>query len=415
MQERKIIIGLITSTEFVQQISSIWNIQLLESGSARKLAGWIMEYYDKFQVSPKHDIEGIFYQKIKDQNIPKDEIEDIEEILQSLSAESEEDINVDYLIDIAIKYFRQRRLVKYKDSIEQLVNSGKMEEAEKLASEYKVNFSDPKTDLNKFILSVLEIRKHKRETPRMLLSPWLREGQTTIIYGNYGSGKSLLVISTAYLLGLKDYTSDEAEIGTWQVKHQTGTLYIDGELGEQEMEERIAQFEWVGVQQSKYRMRILSIPEYQIATEDQFYLSNRINQLKIIQWLKTHPNYKLIILDSASTLFGLVEENDNSEWSNKINPFLRDLRALDVACILLHHSGKDGKKGLRGASAMGAMAHNIFALTNHVNKNVDDGEAWFTIGKDKQRAAGFSFKTFSLRYSQQNNDKETHWEVTENH
>lgn len=415
MQERKIIIGLITSTEFVQQISSIWNIQLLESGSAKKLAEWIMEYYDKFQVSPKSNIQGIFFHKIKTKNIPKDEIEDIEEILQSLSMESEEDVNVDYLVDIATKYFKQRRLLIYKDSIEVLVNSGKLEEAEKLASDYKVNFSDPKTDLNKFILSTLEIRKHKREIPRILFSPWLREGQTTIIYGNYGSGKSLLTISTAYLLGLKDYDSDEAEIGTWQVKHPTGTLYIDGELGEQEMEERIAQFEWVGIQQSKYRMRILSIPEYQIATEDQFYLSNRINQLKIIQWLKTHPNYKLIILDSASTLFGLVEENDNSEWSNKINPFLRDLRALGVACILLHHSGKDGKRGLRGASAMGAMAHNIFALTNHVNKNVDDGEAWFTIGKDKQRAAGFSFKTFSLRYSQQNNDRDTHWEVTENH
>jgi hypothetical protein len=415
MQERKIIIGLITNTEYIQQITSIWNAQLLESSSARKLAGWIMEYYTKFQVAPKRDIEGIFYQKIKDNNIPKDEVEDIEEILQGLSDESEEEQNIEYLVDLTNKYFQERRLVVYKDSIEALCKSGKYEEAEKLASEYKVNYSDPKTDLNKFILSVLEIRKHKREVPRMLLSPWLREGQTTIIYGNYGSGKSLLTISVAYILGLKDFDSGEAEIGTWQVKHQTGCLYIDGELGEQEMEERIAQFEWIGVQQSKYRMRILSIPEYQIATEDQFYLSNRINQLKIIQWLKIHPNYKLIILDSASTLFGLIEENDNSEWSNKINPFLRDLRALDVACILLHHSGKDGKKGLRGASAMGAMAHNIFALTNHQNKNVDDGEAWFTIGKDKQRAAGFSFKTFSLRFSQENHDKETHWEVTDNH
>jgi energy-coupling factor transporter ATP-binding protein EcfA2 len=415
MQERKIIIGIITSTEYIQQISAIWNTQLLESSSARKLAGWVMEYYAKFQVAPKRDIEGIFYQKVKDNNIPKDEAEDIEEILQSLSDESEEEINIEYLVELTNKYFQERRLIQYKDSIEHLCKTGKFEEAERVASEYKVNYSDPKTDLNKFILSVLEIRKHKREPVKTLLSPWLKEGQTTIVYGQYGSGKSLLVISIAYILGLKNYDIDEAEIGTWQVKHPTGCLYIDGELGEQEMEERISQFEWLGVQQSKYRMRILSIPEYQIATEDQFYLSNRINQLKITQWLKTHPNYKLIILDSASTLFGLIEENDNSEWSNKINPFLRDLRALDVACILLHHSGKDGKRGLRGASAMGAMAHNIFALTNHGLKNVDDGEAWFTIGKDKQRQAGFTFKTFSLRFSQENHDKETHWEVTENY
>lgn len=415
MQERKIIIGLITSTEFIEQITSIWDIKLLESGSARKLALWVMEYYNAFQVAPKRDIESIFYQKIKDNKIPKDEVEDIEEILQGLSDESEEEVNIDYLIDQTSKYFQERRLIQYNNAINQLISAGKLEDAEQLASEYKTNYSNPKTDLNKFILSVLEIRKHKREPPKMLLKPWLREGEVNIIYGNYGSGKSLLSLTIAYILGLKDYACDEAEIGPWQVKNQTGTLYVDGELGEQQMESRIAQFEWLGVQQSKYRMRILSIPEYQIATEDQFYLSNRINQLKIIQWLKTHPNYKLIILDSASTLFGLVEENDNSEWNNKVNPFLRDLRALGVACLLLHHSGKDGKRGLRGASAMGAMAEYIFALTNHANKNVDDGEAWFVIGKDKQRAAGFSFKTFSLRYSQENNDKETHWEVTENH
>ena len=414
MEERKIIIGLICSTKFIEQIQPIWNIQLIESRSAKKLAGWVMDYYNKFAHAPNRDIEGIFYQKVKETQIPKDEAEDIEEILQSLSTEYDnENINVDYLIDLATKYFREKGLLKYKDNIETLVKSGNIEEAEKLASEYKVYFSDPKTDLNKFISSVLEIRKKKQTQPILLLKPWLREGQTTIIYGGFGSGKSLLTIAMAYILGLKDYDSDDAEISSWQVKNPTGTLYIDGELGEVEMIERIAQFEWLGVQRSKHRMQILSIPEYQMATEDSFYLSNRINQLKIIQWLKTHPNYKLIVLDSASTLFGLVEENDNSEWSNKINPFLRDLRALNVACILLHHSGKDGKRGLRGASAMGAMAHNIFLLTNHVGKNVDDGEAWFVLGKDKQRSAGFSFKTFALRFFQDNNAKETHWEVTD--
>jgi RecA-family ATPase len=147
-------------------------------------------------------------------------------------------------------------------------------------------------------------------------------------------------------------------------------------------------------------------------TQDTFYLSERKNQLKIIKWLKEHETYKLIVLDSASTLFGLVEENDNSEWNSKINPFLRDLRALGIACLLLHHSGKDAKKGLRGASAMGAMAHYIFRLTNHGDKNTEDGEAWFVISTDKQRAGGFSFNRFSLHYYQEENETETHWEVT---
>lgn len=415
MIERKIVTGLIISTDFIKQILPIWNIQLLESTSAKCIAKWVMEYYDKFNRAPEYDLQGIFYQKLKENNLSKENAEDIEDILNSLSKEYEEDkINIDFLIEQTIAYFQSRRLSIYKEKIESLVDAGHYDEAEKIAAEYRINFSDPKTDLNNFIQSVVEIRKHERPKPLTLMKPWLKEGQTTILYGNYGCGKSLLSICIAYLMGLKEYAVEEAEIGSWQIKSPTGTLYIDGELGEQDMEERISQFEWVGVQKSMYRMRILSIPEYQIATEDQFYLSNRVNQLKIINWLKEHENYKLIILDSVSTLFGLVEENDNSEWSNKVNPFLRDLRALNVACLLLHHSGKEGKRGLRGASAMGAMAHNIYKLQPHPEKNIDDGEAWFTIFKDKQRSAGFQFNTFSIRFEQTNNGKETHWEVTDN-
>jgi len=123
----------------------------------------------------------------------------------------------------------------------------------------------------------------------------------------------------------------------------------------------------------------------------------------------------LVILDSASTLFGLQEENSNSEWNNKVNPLLRDLRALGVSCILLHHAGKDNKKGLRGASSMGAMAQNVFRIINHPSKDIDEGQAWFTLLKDKQRSAGFSFNPFSLKYIQGDDQKTTTWEVTENY
>jgi RecA-family ATPase len=246
------------------------------------------------------------------------------------------------------------------------------------------------------------------------MKPWLRESQLTVIYGAYGSGKSLLSLLIAYVLGLKDYESESSVVGPFEVKHPTGSLYIDGEMGEEEMESRISKFEWIGQQQGRYRLRVFSIPEYQLATEDTFALSERKNQLKIIDWLRMHPDYKLVILDNVTTLFGLTDENSNSEWGTKINPLLRDLRAMNVACILLHHAGKDNKRGLRGASAIGAMANNVFRLTNHDSKNVDAGEAWFTLSKDKQRSGGFSFRTFSLHFTQTNDEHETHWNITDN-
>lgn len=416
MIERKVIIGLITSTEYCQSIRDIWNIQLIESQTARQLATWVWEYFNKYNKAPGREIETIFYTKLKDSKISKSIAEEIEQdILPGLSEEYEnESTNLTYLLEETIKYFNIQNLKLHTENIQSLISTGELDKAEEFAR----NFKSLETSVGKienFIVTAKQIRQKKLPEVTVLMSPWLMKGQTTIIYGNYGSGKSLLTISVAYVLGLHDWKADEAEIGEWQVKHPTGCLYVDGELGEVEMEKRIKQFEWIGMQENKYRLQILSIPEYQLQTQDTFYLSQRKNQLKLINWFKDHPNYKLIALDSASTLFGLEQENDNSEWNNKINPFLRDLRALNVACILLHHSGKDNKRGLRGASAMGAMAHNIFRLTTHEKNNVDKGEAWFTLTKDKQRSAGYSFRKFSLKYTQNEDKTETHWEVTDNY
>jgi RecA-family ATPase len=243
------------------------------------------------------------------------------------------------------------------------------------------------------------------------MKPWMKEGQTTMIYAGYGVGKSILAILIGYITGLENYDDKECEIGEWQVKTLTGCLYVDGEMGELEMNERISQFEWLGKQSQEHRLRVLSIPEYQLKTEDTFSLSKRENQSKLLLWFKEHPCYKLIILDSVTTLFGLEDENNNAEWSNKVNPFLRDLRAMGIHNIILHHSGKDVKKGLRGASGMGAMAQQIFRLIDY-DKNIDDGEASFRIRKDKQRSVGYQFKEFALRFFQNENKTETHWKIT---
>jgi len=413
MIERKIVLAFITSTEFHQKLRGLWDVTLFESSTAKRMVSWCSEYFELYEKAPSKDIEPLFYQKVKN-GLPKDLAEEIEQdILPSLSEEYErEDFNVDYIVDQAINYFNERKLLQHAENIKALVNQNKLKEAEKSVLSYKPLETSASKAVSNFILNVKQIRAKKIPKAPLLMSPWLRKGQTTIIYASAGVGKSLIALLVSYLIGLKDYDDEEQEIGTWQVKNPTGTLYLDGEIGEQEMEERIGQFEWLGPQCNKYKIKILSVPEYQLATEDTFTLATRENQLKIIAWLKENPTYECVVLDSVSTLFGLVEENDASEWSNKVNPFLRDLRALKVACLMLHHSGKDGKRGMRGTSAMTAMAHNIFKLSDHPNKDPDLGEAHFIISKDKQRGAGFGFKSFGIHFFQNESKTETHWEIT---
>ena len=45
MIERKILIGLITNTDYCNKIKSIWDIQLFESSTAKQMANWCWEYF----------------------------------------------------------------------------------------------------------------------------------------------------------------------------------------------------------------------------------------------------------------------------------------------------------------------------------------------------------------------------------
>jgi len=81
--ERRIITGLIVSTEYVDRLRNIWSSILLESSSARLLANWCIEFYDNYKRAPSKNIEGIFNNKKK--SINEDYANDIAETLRDLS------------------------------------------------------------------------------------------------------------------------------------------------------------------------------------------------------------------------------------------------------------------------------------------------------------------------------------------
>jgi hypothetical protein len=137
-EERKIVIGLITSTEFIKQIQDRWDIKLLASPTAKRMAAWCMEYYSKYKKAPMRDIESIFEQKKKN-GLPTDLAEEIEEdILPGLSDEYiNENVNVDYLVTITTQYFNERHLQRHTETIIGLLSAGKLIEAQKEASSFK--------------------------------------------------------------------------------------------------------------------------------------------------------------------------------------------------------------------------------------------------------------------------------------
>ncbi len=149
MIERRSIIELNTSTEYIRQIENIWDTQLLESSTARMLASWVWEYYGKYHKAPGKEIENIYYQKLKE-GLSKEIGEEIEtEILPSLSSEYEEtEINIPYLVDETKKHLNTQKLLQFSANIEALVEEGNLTEAEKLAGEYKTLARETGMDLD---------------------------------------------------------------------------------------------------------------------------------------------------------------------------------------------------------------------------------------------------------------------------
>ena len=86
--ERKIIIGLITSTDYIKQIAPVLKLDLFQSAAAGILAKWCMEYYEQFKKAPEKDIEIIYFEKVKHKKISEDLAEEIEnDILPDLNEE----------------------------------------------------------------------------------------------------------------------------------------------------------------------------------------------------------------------------------------------------------------------------------------------------------------------------------------
>lgn len=150
MIERRIIIGLITSTKFLNQVKDIWSPKLIGSSTAKRISGWCWEYYNEFNKAPGRNIEDIFFTKLQLDNIPKDIAEEFEEdILPGLSQEFEErSVNVKYLVKKTKKYFRKRSLSILQESIEAHLEKGEVKEAEQLASEYKPLLTDKPKELD---------------------------------------------------------------------------------------------------------------------------------------------------------------------------------------------------------------------------------------------------------------------------
>jgi len=137
--ERKIVIGLISNTEYFKAVRKFIKAELFQSGVAKVLAGWCLEHFDKYREAPGNLIGDIYMKKLQANAISADVGEEIEEeILPGLSDEYvEEGIDLAPLIDYTQQYFEERKLQDLRSELEVLLDKGEVEEAANLVMEFR--------------------------------------------------------------------------------------------------------------------------------------------------------------------------------------------------------------------------------------------------------------------------------------
>lgn len=178
--ERDILFGLIASDNYIKRVKSIWRDTLVESAEMQLIARWCLDYHENYQRAPGRDIEQIYMSAIKVEGIPKASAEIIEGILKVVSEEHPGDwiadaaaLNVDYLFDRTVAFFRECGIKDGISNAEDLLLRGEINQAITMMAETAADAIEtaPAGDLSSARIAGWRIAMAGR-TEERLSDPW---------------------------------------------------------------------------------------------------------------------------------------------------------------------------------------------------------------------------------------------------
>lgn len=266
-----------------------------------------------------------------------------------------------------------------------------------------VTVLDPDKILNRddlLVLSCPEMLAVKLPQRKSLLTPVIKEGQTAMIHGWRGTGKSFFVQALAVAVASGSKFLD------WHAEQCSKVLLIDGEMSGHELQERIQQQILALGADPGDNLRILA-NDFQKDYVSIPNLGSLEGQIKIEKHLK---DVDLVIIDNLSCLCNAGPENEAESWA-PVQEWLRDIKKTGLSVILVHHSGKSGLQ--RGTSKREDILDLVLGLKRPMGYQERDG-ARFVVNFEKSRGLyGASVEPFevALQADQQGQPLWTHISV----
>ena len=138
LNERDLIMGLVTSDKFCKEVAPILNPRHLEIDYTRIISGWVKDYFEKFGVAPKKDILKLYrshVEEITDESLQDNVLSFIEKV--SRDFDGQKTFNDGFAIQQAVHYLKARSLLNFSEDISSYLTTGEIEKAEALITKYR--------------------------------------------------------------------------------------------------------------------------------------------------------------------------------------------------------------------------------------------------------------------------------------
>ncbi len=408
----KILIGMIISTKYLEKLAPIYSPILLLSQFGQTIARWCMEYFREYSSAPGIHIKEIYDKKL-DTAEDTDILDLIGNFLTRISNEYEKApyINAEFLFDETIKLLIARNVKQLSKDISYCVEEEEGDAAIlQLLEEYKDDKIDTTEQNFKSAISTsTQLLEEKIKKPKAIIYPWLREKSLNMIFAERGLGKSWLAMVIAVAVTRKKY--DDLTIGPWHVKNPCGVLYVDGEMGKYDLQDRFKQLIGpLGGECTRHTLVTFSAPDYTEKHGQTVNLYDTNWQDRFFHYFEKNRSIRVLILDNLSSLCSGRDENDNQSTS-VFTAWLIKLRAVGVSVIIVHHQGKS-KGHQRGASSLEDPLNNTIYLSKPEDWEPTNGASFrVNFTKARNNPGGEAYRSFKLEIVEDENDrKQRIWE-----